>query len=215
MSGEPALEGGDGGVAQPPSFVLHDHQLTYFSELRVGEELFTSRFVSSCAMSNCSARCCREGVLVDIAHRDRILAEAELIAQYMEPAQDHDPSRWFHDEDEPDPDFPSGRAANTTAFGGSCVFLDSRRRCVLHLAEEKSPGLKPFFCRAYPIAIVYGRVTLDADWCPEESQCCGPVASGERSVLELCRHELWHLLGEAGLAELERVGADRLTAKGL
>lgn len=123
----------------------------------------------------------------------------------MEPAQEHDPARWFEPEDEPDLDFPSGRAVNTTAVNGACVFLDSRRLCVLQLAEEKSPGLKPFYCRAYPVAIDHGRVTLDADWCPEETQCCGPVEGGELTMLDVYEFELVHTLGEAGVHELRRI----------
>src|SRR3954471_23804759 len=96
------------GLPLGPSFALRDHQLTYFPELRVGEEIFTSRFARSWSMSSCSARCCREGVLVDVAHRDRIISEAPLIVQYMEPAQEHDSSRWFEAEEEIDEDFPSG-----------------------------------------------------------------------------------------------------------
>ena len=185
--------------------ILRDHHLDYFPELRVSDVLLTSRFASSCASSSCSARCCRDGVLVDIAHRDRVIAEAPLIVQYMEPTQEHDPAKWFEAEDEPDLDFPSGRAVNTNAVNGGCVFLDSRRLCVLQRAEAESPGLKPFYCRAYPVAIDHGRVTLDADWCPEETQCCGPVAGGELTTLDVYRFELEHTLGEAGLRELRRI----------
>jgi hypothetical protein len=143
--------------------------------------------------------------LVDVAHRDRIIAEAALIAQHMEPTQEHDPARWFEPNDEPDLDFPSGRAVNTNIVNGTCVFLDSRRLCVLHSAESASPGLKPFFCRAYPVAIDHGCVTLDSDWCPDDTQCCEPVEGGEMTTLEVYEPELVHMLGEAGLKELRRI----------
>ena len=198
----------DSGKPIPPSFVLHDHHLRYFPELRVGEEIFTTRFAKSCSMSSCSARCCRDGVLVDIAHRDRILSEAALIYRYMEPTQEHDTSLWFHPEEEIDKDFPSGRVANTNSRDDGCVFLDSQRRCVLHMAEAESPGLKPFYCRAYPIAIDSARVTLDADWCPEETHCCGPVEGGPLTTLDVCGGELAFLLGDEGLQELLRVAND-------
>jgi Fe-S-cluster containining protein len=185
--------------------VLRHHHLGYLPELRVSSQLLTSRFARSCATTSCSAQCCRGGVLVDIAHRDRILAEAPLIVQHMEPDQEHDPSSWFEAEDEPDADFPSGRAVNTAIVNDTCVFLDSQRRCVLHAAESSSPGLKPFFCRAYPIAINHAKVTVDADWCPDETQCCGPVEGGELTTLDFCEAELLHMLGAAGLEELRRV----------
>lgn len=186
-------------------YILRDHHLDYFTELRVSKQLLTSRFAPSCATSSCSARCCRDGVLVDITHRDRVVAEASLIVQYMEPSQEHDPARWFETEDEPDLDFPSGRAVNTTSASGGCVFLNSHRLCVLQIAEAKSPGLKPFYCRAYPVAIDHGRVTLDAEWCPEETHCCGPVEGGELTTLDVYEFELMHTLGEAGVHELRRI----------
>jgi Fe-S-cluster containining protein len=187
------------------NYILRDHHLDYFVELRVSDQVLTSRFTRSCSTASCSARCCREGVLVDVVHRDRIIAEAALIVQHMEPAQEHDPTRWFEPNDEPDLDFPSGRAVNTNIVNGSCVFLDSRRLCVLHSAESASPGLKPFFCRAYPVAIDHGCVTLDSDWCPEDTQCCEPVEGGEMTTLEVYEPELVHMLGEAGLEELRRI----------
>ena len=197
-------------VSEPPvpSYALREHNLKYLPELRVGEELFTYRFAASCSVNSCSARCCRDGVLVDIAHRDRILSEASLVVQYMEPTQEQDPSRWFDTEVEIDEDFPSGQVVNTNTHNDSCVFLDSNRRCVLHMAEAQSPGLKPFYCHAYPIAIVQGRITIDADWCPEETNCCGPVEGGELTVLDVCGGELTFMLGEAGFREVQRVAND-------
>lgn len=197
-------------VSQPPapSYALSEHHLSYIPDLRIGEEVFTYRYASSCSMMSCSAKCCRYGVLVDIEHRDRILSEAALVVQYMEPTQEHDPSRWFDTEVEIDEDFPSGKVVNTNTHNDSCVFLDSNRRCVLHMAEEKSPGLKPFYCHAYPIAIVRGRITIDADWCPEETNCCGPVEGGELTALDVCGGELTFVLGEAGFREVQRVAND-------
>lgn len=203
MSDEPQTEDAPSG----PAFPLRRHQLSHLPQLVVGEELFTSRFAASSDMSRCSAKCCREGVLVDITHRERILAEAALILEYMEPTQQRDPSHWFHEEEDVDLDFPSGRAVNTNAFDGRCVFLDSEKRCVLQRAEERSPGLKPFFCRAFPIAIVNGRLTLDATWCPSETQCCGPVARGERSTLDMCEYELAHVVGRDGVVELKSLAS--------
>ena len=190
------------------SFPLRRHHLSYISDLRVGEEVFTARFATEADSSHCSAYCCRAGVLVDIAHRDRILAEAALVREYMEPSQERDPSKWFNAEDEEDIDFPSRRAINTTLVGGTCVFLDSQRRCVLQRAEERSPGLKPFYCRAFPIVIVEGRLTLNCDHCPDETQCCGIVAHGDRTALDVFRFELTHVLGADGVRELEQVETD-------
>lgn len=191
-----------------PSYVLREHNLGYFPELRVGEEIFTYRYSSTCSMESCTAHCCRYGVLVDIAHRDRILSEAALVVSYMEPTQEHDPSLWFDSDVEIDEDFPSGKVVNTNSNDNGCVFLNSQKRCVLHAAEAASPGLKPFYCRAYPIAIAGGRLTIDADWCPAETNCCGPVPNGEQSVLDVLSGEISFVLGEAGLREVERYAND-------
>jgi len=208
----------DDRLAEAPdtgrTFPLRRHQLPYFSDLQVGEEVFTARFAADADSSRCSAYCCRAGVLVDIAHRDRILAEADLVREYMEPGQEHDSSNWFQPADEDDMDFPSGRAINTTLVGGTCVFLDSEKRCVLQRAEERSPGLKPFYCRAFPIVIAAGRLTLNCDHCPDDTQCCGIVPSGERTSLDVFRFELTHVLGAEGVRDLERVKAEWEQARG-
>jgi Fe-S-cluster containining protein len=203
-----SVDASDMSANQPQDVLLRDHDLDHLPELWLGIELLTTRFARSCSTSACSARCCRAGVLVDISHRDRVLEEAAVVVQYMEESQVRDPSRWFEAEDEPDTDFPSGRAVNTSVVNDTCVFLDSQRRCVLHLAEATSPGLKPFVCRAYPITITNARLTLEADWCPEETQCCGPVDGGELTMFDFCEPELVHMLGSAGMAELRRVASD-------
>jgi Fe-S-cluster containining protein len=194
-----------------PSFALHEHSLDYFPDLRVGEEVFTRRFDRACSMGSCSAFCCREGVIVDVRHRDHVLANAPLILEHMEATQMRDSTRWFEPTEMDDADFPSGRACNTEVVNGTCVFLDSRRRCVLQLAESQSPGLKPFYCRTYPIVIIDARVTLDDEHCPGETQCCGPVSGGQLSALDVCREELVFMLGEpaAQLDELRRLEVQR------
>jgi len=192
-----------------PALTLRQHHLEYIANLRLGEEVLVPRFARGCDTNKCSGACCGGGVLVDIAHRDRVLAEAPLVVRYMEPAQEHDPALWFEDEVFEDPDYPSGRAVCTTVVNDTCVFLDSKRRCVLHMAEAESPALKPFYCRAYPVAIVQGRITLDTEWCPDETQCCATVSHGELSGLEVYAGELLHLLGPAGEEEMRHLVAER------
>jgi Fe-S-cluster containining protein len=195
-----------------PTFTLRDHDLSHLPNLNVGEELFTRRFDRGCSMYNCSAYCCRDGVIVDIKHRDRVLAEAPLVRKYMEPTQEQDSTEWFEIEEQKDMDFPSGLASNTRVVNGTCVFLDTQRRCVLQRAEVESPGLKPFYCRTYPVAIIHGRVTLDDEHCPGETQCCGPVDGGTMSALDVCAEELEFMLGApaAGLEELRRLETETL-----
>ena len=144
--------------------MLTEHALEHLGPLPVSTRLLTCRFTSGCSMSNCHGICCSGGVSVDLRHRDRVLAEAPLVLRYMDATQERDSARWFETEEIPDADFPSGAAASTRVVNGGCVFLDSRGLCVLHAAEAESPGLKPFFCRTYPIALVNGVLTVDHDY---------------------------------------------------
>ena len=190
-----------------PTFELKDHNLDFIPNLKVGEELFTRRFEAGCSMYKCNGFCCREGVIVDIKHRDRVLAAAPTVLNYMDETQQKDTSQWFEDREEEDPDFPSGACANTRVHNKTCVFLDSNRRCVLQLAEAEIPNLKPFYCRTYPIVIVDSRLTYDDEHSPSETHCCGPVKDGPLTVFDVCAEELEFTLGpEAkGLVELRRL----------
>lgn len=134
-----------------------------------------------------------------------MLAEAPLVLRYMDATQERDTTRWFEAEEIPDTDFPSGAAASTRVVNGGCVFLDSRGYCVLHAAEAESPGLKPFFCRTYPIALVNGVLSVEYDYCPDETQCCGPVDGGQLTIFDVCADELAFMLGERGARELREL----------
>lgn len=191
------------------TYPLHHHNLSHLPRVEADEEVFAARFSSSCSMMNCSAKCCRGGVYVDLDHRDRILREAALVVRHMEPTQEHDPAQWFESDVIKDEDFPSGKCVGTQVAGHGCVFLDSERRCVLQLAESSSPGLKPFYCRAFPVVISDATLTLDTEWCPEETQCCGPDPNGTRSALDVLAYEFEHVVGKAGLEELHQLARSR------
>ena len=192
----------DAVSADGPPLVIREHHLPHIAELEVDAKLLACRFAAGCSMSRCRGTCCTSGVWVDLAHRDRILAHADVIGRYMEPAQEHDRARWFEPGEKDDQDFESGRAISTATIGDGCVFLDSHQRCVLQLAEAEVPGLKPFYCWAYPIVIDHGVLTLDDEMCPEEKQCCGPVASGALDIMDVCAFELEHVVGATGVSAL-------------
>lgn len=192
----------------PDRPVLRDHGVSHVRELRVDPLLLKCRFARGTSMSRCTGVCCEEGAWIDLAHRDRILGVADIVREYMEPTQEHDAALWFDPGEMEDADFESGRAISTAAIGGACVFLDSQRRCVLHRAEEKIPNLKPFFCRAYPIVICDGELTVDDESVAGMEQCCTPVAGGDLTVFDVCEGELEHVLGAAGLRELRRLSGN-------
>ena len=193
-----------------PSHELRDHNLEYLPHLRVGEELFTRRFEAGCSMMKCNGFCCREGVIIDVGHKDFVLQHAELVQSLMDETQTKDTSLWFEPGEGVDPDFPSGRSCNTAKFNDVCVFLGKDKLCVLQKAEKEVPNLKPFYCRTYPIVIIDSRLTYDDEHSPSETHCCGPVKDGPLNVFDVCTFELEYTLGPAakGLVELKRLASE-------
>jgi len=144
-----------------------------------------ARFAAGASTRHCGGQCCQRGVSVDVAERDRIVAHALLVQGAMDPHQLRDPVGWFDPEPRLDGDFPSGRAVRSTIHGGACVFLDARRRCVLHALS-----LKPFRCRAYPLVVDRGAIVLDPDTALRPLDCCGTAGGGPLTVLDVCPEEL-------------------------
>ena len=191
--------------------VLRKHRLKHLPELKVAENVFRIRYKDGCSMYRCSGYCCRDGVVAELAERDKILEHADYVKSLMDPEQQHDTAKWFDEEFE-DGDSPMGRSTGTQVHNGNCVFLNKKKRCVLQMAEPKTGALKPFYCYAFPICVTEGALVIDDDHCPNESNCCGPVAQGELTILDLCSGELEYVLGADGLAEL-RVLFDKARPK--
>jgi Fe-S-cluster containining protein len=192
--------------------VLRKHPLKQFKELKVGDDVFNTRYTKGCSMSNCRGRCCADGVELDIVERDRILEHAHLIQPHMDQTQDRDPANWFQ-KTHLDADFPSGECATTALKENGCVFLNKDGYCVVQIAEAQAPVgfgyLKPFFCRAFPVCILNSTLCIDDDQCPDEHKCCGPMKHGPLSILDICAFELEYVLGADGLDELRRMAAER------
>lgn len=187
--------------------ILHRHHLKHLPELKVEPDFLTRRFAPGCSMAQCNARCCRQGVMVDIAEQKHILDQRALVLKYMEPHQEHDPDKWFDGVVEEDTDFPSGKGVGTQVRSTGCVFLDSVGRCVLQkaaIAEGMNKfALKPFFCVAYPVTIESGTLIIDDADFTERKECCSTVENGTLTVLDVCREELEFMLGPEGLSELQ------------
>ena len=186
--------------------VLKKHHLAHVAELKVSDELLALRFRSGCSMYNCRSECCGGGASIDIAERDKILANVELVHSLMDSDQERDTGVWFEDDID-DRDFPSGHAVTTRMHNDRCVFLNGAGLCVLHIAEGRmgeGAVLKPFFCRAFPICLNNGVLTYDNQF-ETETQCCGPVAEGGLTIFDVCAFELEHVLGSDGAAELREL----------
>ncbi len=52
-------------------------------------------------------------------------------------------------------------------------------------------------------------LTLDADWCPEETQCCGPDPNGTQTALDMLAYEFEHVVGKECVAELRQIERSR------
>lgn len=187
--------------------VLRKHRLKHLPVLKVSRRLFDPAYIDGCSMMNCDGSCCMGGVYADVAEQDRILGHADLVKGFMEPHQEHDSSKWFDAEVEPDPDFPSGFAVGTQVRETGCVFLNSKGSCVLQLAATESGmdkhALKPFFCFAYPITIEHGVLDLDDLEYADRPACCGRrPSSGKMTSLEVCEEEFRFVLGDQGFDEL-------------
>jgi Protein of unknown function (DUF3109) len=186
--------------------VLRRHQLSHLPGLEVNASIVETRYAADSSPAHCDGMCCGNGVKLDIALRDQILANADLVRDAMGPEQDADPSGWFEDTEEVDPDFPSGRCVGTQVRPTGCVFLDGARRCVLQTVTiaEARPGfnLKPFFCSAFPVTIANGELWIDELCLEAPRRCCRPTPGGMRRVVDVCETELRHVLGNEGLEEL-------------
>jgi Fe-S-cluster containining protein len=188
---------------------LRKHHLTHIDKLTVSAELLQTRYAAGCAMGNCRGNCCLGGASIDTTERDRIVAHAALVRAQMDETQQHDGDKWFEDLIE-DADYASGMAVTTQLHNDRCVFLNGAGLCVLQMAEEAgklSEPLKPFFCRAYPIYIQNGMLTIDHQ-CDGETKCCAAVAKGPLTVFDVCAFELEYVLGPEGAAELRCLAAD-------
>ena len=175
--------------------------------LRVASSLLEERFAAGCDTRLCVGRCCRSGVWLDPADRDRVLAHARLVREAMDPGQPRDQARWFSRRTIVDHDFPSGTAVHTRVRGGRCVFLNGEGRCVLQKASLRAGlavSLKPYFCTAFPVTIAAGVVTLDDKDFRAGQPCCDSTEGGPLTVLDTCAMELRHVLGAAGVSALRR-----------
>ncbi|HLX12377.1 MAG TPA: DUF3109 family protein [Bacteroidota bacterium] len=189
--------------------IIRRHNVPHIAELKVDRRMFDVKFSSACATSRCSGTCCKGGVWLDLAERERILANVELVQSEMDPHQISDPAQWFMDEVKPDADFPSGSCDGTTEQSYGCVFLNGSGMCVLQIAQKKlpegSPQLKPFFCYAFPISIEHGVLLYDHYMGSDQPQCCSPSLGAEQNVFDLCGFELDLVLGKEGMEELREI----------
>jgi Fe-S-cluster containining protein len=163
--------------------------------------IFHRRYFGHCLRCTfCHDACCRHGVDVSVAERDRILAHADA----LEPLVGRPRADWFRPGLVRDADFPGGAATRTAVVGGGCVFLQrDARGCTLHAYAitrgEDYHDVKPMVSALFPVT--FGEGTL---LCSEELVDGSLVCAGEGpTAYEMARDELAFYFGEEMVAELD------------
>jgi hypothetical protein len=172
----------------------------------ISTEFYEKGFPAGGGPCTCTSTCCSGGVYADIAERDRILADREIIKKYMDSTQNLDDATWFDAEEAEDEDFRSGRCVGTTVVNDKCVFLNSVGHCSLQsaaMAEGKHKWFwKPFYCVLFPIEVSSKVISFDP-MLQDEEACCTLRERFDIPLFQGCREELIHILGEDGYARIE------------
>lgn len=185
------------------------------NDLLVDPSVFALSRGERCRLEECKGGCCRNGVWVDAAHRDRVVARAAEVQPHLPPER-RVPEDWFDDETMIHADFPSGTGVPTAVFPDpfdstldTCVFRRPDGLCALQLAD---PELKPFDCYTYPLLRSEGELTLDR-WSPDELEGadCQRSCHPPRPILEVFADEFVRILGADGYARLRAAAAARGT----
>ena len=94
----------------------------------VDDAIFSLRYFTRCmACTFCKDGCCDHGVDIDVANRDRLLADEAFAARIPVPRE-----AWFTADVVADPEFPSGAYVRTATRNGVCVFRAPDRGCAIH-----------------------------------------------------------------------------------
>ena len=191
------------------TITLTKHNLLHIPDLQLDPVIFKPTYDGACSMGHCNAHCCRDGVFLDPADKQKILDHKDLVISHMDPHQIKDPDEWFDEELTDDPDFPSGVCTGTAAPDYGCVFLNARGHCVLQVAGTAAGmpkfELKPYYCVAFPLTISEGVLTVEDGSFTNRAECCAPGGDPQLAPADVCREELEFMLGKAGLEECDEV----------
>jgi hypothetical protein len=191
----------------------------------IDAKLLERKAITRCELRTCKGGCCADGVWVDKAHAEMVLAHAEQIKPFM-PAERRDSATWFAEEHDDDPAFPSGRYIGTTTVddashpsGTTCRFLRPEDRfCAIQVAAAAN-GLdpwawKPLYCCAFPVVdehvdddnnpLPVKRLTIDdTNDLFLRGGGCHEVCAGEpQPMFQIYAEELVLMIGRAGYREL-------------
>jgi Protein of unknown function (DUF3109) len=191
----------------------------------IDEKLLERKSITRCEIRTCKGGCCADGVWLDKAHSQKILANAALIQPFM-PEDRRDPATWFAEEHDDDPAFPSGRYIGTTTVedlshpsGTTCRFLRPEDRYCAIQAASFAHGLdpwalKPLYCCLFPVVDEYvdendkplpvKRLTMDDtnDLFNRGGGCYADCADAPQPVFQIYAEEVALMLGVEGYREL-------------
>jgi hypothetical protein len=179
--------------------------------LTVADNCFETARGERCILEECRGACCQNGIWVDVAHVQRILAEAPRIQPFLSPEYRDQIDNWFGEEVMEHADFPSGIGI-PTAVGprpgdpsrDGCVFLRDDHKCGLQVASLALglgyPGLKPFDCASFPVLRSEGELLMD-DQSPGQlggADCQRPSRAPLQPRYVVFREEVELSIGRAG-----------------
>lgn len=146
-------------------------------------------FARDASVRNCDGSCCRHGSIASLEERDRILANAELIAPHMTSRARNRKDRWFEARVLRMPDYVGGKAVATGMSDGACVFFRADRLCALQVAAQSNTGApfawKPAMCFLWPLCVTDGKLDVGHAWYTRRKACCAPVRNGEQTIYEV------------------------------
>jgi len=167
--------------------------------IKIDPLLFTFKF--NC---KCNGECCNYGVYTDLKEHDMIMSIKDKVIPLMDETQEKNIEKWFEQPEEDD-DFDSGVAVGTEIINGKCTFLDKDGLCVLQRLAV-AEGLdkwhyKPLYCILFPLTVYQGSLTIDDEHI-DRLKYCNKTNDDGTTIIDHCREELIHFLGEEGFNEL-------------
>jgi len=186
-------------------------------EKRVNPRMLLSEPMQRCKLHDCHGACCVFGVWVDQREMEDILANASLIAPFMNPGTEN-PADWFASYQDHDEFRPSKLVVHTAVetrpehYGGTaCIFMHADGKCTLQLAAVNNNmhqwRFKPYYCILHPLDLDdEGRITVDeTDLLVEEEGSCLRRAEENIPLIKTFEEELRYLLGDKMYEELEAI----------
>lgn len=183
--------------------------------VKIADGLFTTGFRSGQGPFNCTSRCCYRGAYMDVAEREILLKNRDIITAQLDGTQSADTNTWFEPEDFVDADYASGRCVGTGTVNGKCSFQNEKGWCSVQMAGAQSKGhkwaIKPIYCVTFPVEVVDGWLRFNAMMQGKEA-CCSVEEVFDTPLFEACKEEIVHLLGEDGYEEIANAYQRRLRA---